>query len=457
MKRVVVVGGGISGLSVAYLLKSKGFDVCLLEAENRLGGKAWTIREKGFLCEEGPNGFLDNRPDTLRFVDEVGLSHKLLRASPTAKHRFVVRKNRLVPLPENPVAFLFSPILPFYAKMRLLLEVFIKAKKDEEDETVADFARRRLGRKALDYLIEPMVSGVFAGDAEKLSLKSAFPRIFELESTYGGLFRALFALRKQGKAKGAVGAPTGHLTSFFGGMRTLVEHLETLLKDSIVLDARVQGIERKGKKYWVFYEKDGRKEHVESPVVVLSCPSYASAKLTSSLSLRLSDALAQIPYAPIVVVALGFSLSQFKKQPVGFGFLAPMVEKRPVLGCLFDSSIFTDRAGKGDCLVRFMVGGARSKEITEKEDKVIVDSCLGELDTFLGARGEPKFVKVIRHERGIPQYNKGHGQILQAIEEELSGFPGLFLCNNAYYGIGINDCISRANIVTNKILKECVS
>jgi oxygen-dependent protoporphyrinogen oxidase len=452
MKRVIVVGGGISGLCVGYLLKSRGFEVSLLEAQRRLGGKAWTLREEGFLCEEGPNGFLDNREETLRFVEEVGLNHNLLRASSCAKDRFIVRKNKLVRLPDNPKAFLFSPVLPFYAKMRLLLEIFIRAKKGEEDETVADFARRRLGKMALDYLIEPFVSGVFAGDAERLSLKSAFPKIFELENTYGGLFRGLFAETKQGKAKGAVGAPSGQLTSFVGGMRQFVEHLECLLKDSIVLGAMVQGIGRRGQEYQVFYSKDSGEGCIEAPIVILSCPSYASAKLTSSLSSRLSEALMQIPYAPIVVVAFGFSVSQFQNPPEGFGFLAPMVEKRPILGCLFDSSIFRNRARGGDVLVRLMVGGARSREMADRDDKAIVESCLMELNTFLGVKGEPKFVRVIRHERGIPQYNKGHGQILRTIEEELSGFHGIYLCSNAYYGIGINDCVSRANMVANKVL-----
>jgi oxygen-dependent protoporphyrinogen oxidase len=454
MKRVVVVGGGISGLCAAYLLKSRGFEVSLLEASHRVGGKAWTLREDGFVCEEGPNGFLDNRPETLRFIADIGLSQSLLRASKAAKDRFIVRKSRLISLPDNPKAFLSSPVLPCYAKLRLMLEFFIKAKKDDEDETVADFARRRLGKQALDYLIEPLVSGVFAGDATKLSLRSAFPRIYELENTYGGLFRALLALRKQGKAKGAVGAPSGQLTSFFGGMRTLVEHLENLLKDSIILGARVHGIELKGKEYLVFYSKDGKDGCIEAPIVILSCPSYVSATLISSLSSRLSKAMNQIPYAPIVVVGLGFPLSHFKKPPKGFGFLAPMVEKRPVLGCLFDSSIFDDRAREGDCLVRFMVGGARSSDMAQKDDRAIVESCIAELDTFLGLRGEPRFVRVIRHEQGIPQYNKGHGQILGTIEEEMSRFQGLYICNNAYYGVGINDCISRANMVANKIFKE---
>lgn len=451
MERLVVVGGGISGLATAFhalnAARRLGSDlaVTVLEAAARPGGRMWSDREDGFVVEHGPNGFLDSKQDALELAACLNASGLLLRASPLAAKRFICRRGRLRRLPESPPAFLASRLLSFRGKVRVLREPFAPP-PPEGDETLAAFARRRLGPEALDYLIDPMVSGVFAGDPERLSLRAAFPRIAELEREYGGLFKALWRLgRERRRARGAGPAgPGGTLTSFRGGVRTLIETLTAALADAVVLGTPVRRLERTASGYRVLAGTP--EQGIPASAVVFACPAYEAARICGDLAPTLAAELDAIPYAPVTVVATAYAREDVPHPLDGFGFLVPGREGRPILGTLWDSSVFGDRAPGGQVLLRTMVGGARHPDLAGSPDRDLLDAVRAQLRDFLGVRADPTRVWIYRHERGIPQYEVGHGDRLARMDAALRDHPGLFLCHNAYRGIALNDCARQARV-----------
>ncbi len=458
MERLVVVGGGISGLATACHAREEaqrlGLDlaVTVLEAAGRPGGRMWSDREEGFVVEHGPNGFLDNKPDALDLAMRLGAGDGLLRASPLARKRFICRGGRLRRLPESPPAFLASRLLSWRGKARILREPFAPPPPDR-DETLAEFARRRLGPEALDFLIDPMVSGVFAGNPERLSLRASFPRIAELEREYGGLFKALWRLGREGKRRKGSGpaGPGGTLTSFRGGVRTLVETLAAALGESLVLDAPVRRIERTASGYRVLAGTPER-EYAAS-AVVLACPAYEAARLCGDWAPGLAGELDAIPYAPVTVVATAYARADVPHPLDGFGFLVPGREERPVLGTLWDSSVFPDRAPAARVLLRTMIGGARHPDLAAMPERDAVAAVRAQLKDFLGVRADPLRVWVYHHERGIPQYEVGHLDRMARIEAALGKTPGLFLCHNAYRGIALNDCAREARVTAEAVLR----
>jgi protoporphyrinogen/coproporphyrinogen III oxidase len=474
MERVVIVGGGVSGLATAFGLQrgaraaGRALQVTVLEAEGRAGGKMRTDREDGFVIEWGPNGFLDSKVHAVQLVGALGAGDVVLKASLAAKLRFITRDGRLCLLPESPVAFLRSPLISASGKARLFQEPFAPGPPPGEDETLADFARRRIGPEALDYLIDPMVSGVFAGNPEELSLAAVFPRMVELERQYGGLVKALVAIgrekrRERRRARAAAGetgasggpaGPSGTLTSFRGGVQTFVDLLVSALEPgTLVTGARVERVRRSGACSVVEYRRaDGSSESRAADAVVLSCPAYDAADLLSPDAPGLADLLRQIPYAPISVVATAYRAADVAGAVQGFGFLHPRREGRRTLGTLWDSCVFGDRAPAGHALLRTMVGGARAPAQAFLSDDALVAAAAEDLRDLAGIRADPVKVRVYRHDRGIPQYVRGHLSRLEAIDRHRANWPGLHLCSNAYRGIALGDCCREAERTTSEIL-----
>lgn len=452
MRKIVIVGGGISGLAVAYgiingsRITAHGlrFDITILEAESRAGGKIWTDNVDGFLCERGPNGFLDNRPRTLELCERLGLVP--LRANDNAKKRYILSDNILKPLPESPPAFFKSDILSFIGRLRILYEPF--AQKGPDDETVAEFVKRRLGREALEVLIDPMVSGIYAGDPYRLSIKSCFPRIKELEQEYGSLIRAFIKMKKR---KGDVSvAPGGRLTSFIQGIQTITDALAERLRESLKTGVKVEGIDRSGENYHL-HTSNGV---FDADIVILACPAHESAKILRGFDDRLSNELSDIKYPPVTVVCFGYKKERVGYPLNGFGFLIPHKENRRILGTLWDSSIFPNRAPEGYVLLRTMVGGSRSDKFAMLDDNRLIEIVLDELNTVLKLKGEPDMVRIYRWEKAIPQYEMGHGERLHRIEERLRLYNGIYFTGNAYRGIGMNDCIENALKIADEVLKN---
>ncbi len=451
-KSIAVVGGGISGLAVAHALVERAaalarpVDVRLFEQASRLGGTMFTEPAGGFHVEWGPNGFLDSKPHTAELAARLGLADALLPASDASSRRWVLSRGRLRPIPTSPQRFLFSSLLSMSAKWRVLREPAAPPPPDGVDETIAAFARRRLGPETAARLIDPFVSGVFSGDPETLSVRSAFPRLVELEREYGSLLRASRKL----KAKGA--GPAGKLTSFTGGMSTLVSALAKSLGPRAATRAAASALTR-GSGDTLSLTVDGEARAFDA--VVLATPTTTTQRLLAPLDDAFVAPLAHIPYAAVAVVALGFARESVAHPLDGFGFLIPSEERQPILGCLFDSSAFPGhRAPPGHVLLRAFVGGARAPERVDEDDAALVRLVRGVLDPLLGLRGEPVLTRVVRHRSAIPQYVVGHADRVAAIDAAAARVPGLCVAGNALRGVGVNDCTREAEAVAARVLSS---
>lgn len=443
--RIVVVGAGLSGLSIAHqirkLAQSRGtpLDLEVFEAAPRAGGNIATERVGGFLFESGPNGFLDNVPEMLELIDELGLGSLVLRASPAAKKRFVYRRGRLHDVPLAPGAFLFSSLLSLRGKARLAMEPLVRRRRPpEDDETVAAFGRRRLGREATATLLDPFVSGVFAGDIEKLSVASAFPLFVELERERGSLFNGLRARAADRRARGQSAAT---LTTLRGGMQELIRALEARLSPAVRLSVRARSVERRGGRLALSLESGGA---LEADRLVLATPAFVTASLVEGIDGDLARELREIPYSPVAVIAAGFERSQVGHPLDGFGYLAPRGEGLRTLGTIFCSSAFEGRAPDGHVLLRTFAGGARDPEALASDDASLLDLFRRETGTVLRIRGEPVAWRIFRHSGGIPQYVVGHAARLRRSEARVVKHPGLHLAGNSFKGISMNDCVRQA-------------
>ena len=465
MKKVIIIGGGISGLSTAWLLRSKAqaagkeLDITLLEKEQRLGGKIWSIREEGYTCEWGPNGFLDSKPQTLDLCRAIGVEGNLHRSNDNARKRFIFSGGELHRLPEGAPSFLKSRLISWPGKLRLALEPtpFIAPAPAGVDETLADFGRRRLGTEALDKLIAPMVSGIFAGDPETMSLVSCFPRIAELEREYGGLVRAMIMLAKkkkkdvaEGKVVSSAAGPGGVLTSFREGIQYLSDALAASLGAIVRPGSQVVAVSKGADSPYRVRCQDGS-EH-EADLVIAASPAFSVADMLEGLDPAVSGVLRQIPYASMTVICFGYERERIAHPLDGFGYLIPKKEGRSTLGTLWDSSMFEQRAPEGRVLLRSMMGGACFPEYVKLSDDEVVARVRRDLQATMGITADPSFVRVFRHEQAIPQYTVGHGKRLQALDDLLKSRPGLILTGNSYRGIGLNDCVAAAQRASDEAL-----
>ncbi len=464
MTRIAIVGAGISGLATAYRIEQLAkaaeleVEVLVLEKQQRTGGKIWSIEEEGFLCEWGPNGFLDNKPMTLELCQQLGISDQLLRSNDNARKRFIYSDRVLHRLPENGPAFLKSQLISWPGKLRLAAEMVIPKRTDSSDETLAEFGRRRLGEEALNKLIAPMVSGIFAGDPETMSLKSCFGRIYELEQEYGGLIRAMIMLAKKkkaevkaGKAVASAAGPGGILTSFERGIQQLTDGICRQLQAEIKSGSPVVKIEEKQGGFLLKLE-DG--QQLEAELVVTASPAYAVAEMLEGSNDKAVELLRQIPYATMNVVCFGYERERIAHDLNGFGYLTPKAEGRSTLGTLWDSSIFPNRAPEGKVLLRSMMGGATNMEAIDISDEGVKVLTMADLKQIMGITAEPEFVRIFRHPHAIPQYTRGHAARLQGLEEALKTSPDLFLTGNAFSGVGLNDCVNAANLTADKVLER---
>ena len=448
---VVVVGGGIAGLAIAWELLSRpellpaGAGVIALEAGPRAGGNIRTERRDGYVCEWGPTGFLDDAPATLDACRRLGLGPRLTAADAAAERRFIVRGGKLRELPSGPISFLGSDVLTLRGRLRVFGEPFVRPRRSEADESVFEFAKRRIGREAALVLVDALVTGIWAGNADNLSLRSALPKLAALERDHGGLVRGMIA--KRGGGGGATG-PRGRLTSFPDGLDELPKALAAALGSRLRLSARATNIERLNQGGFRI-ALDGAPP-LDAPAVILACPSWFAAPLLAGLDGSLSSQVAGIPTVAVAVVHLGFAREDARGL-VGFGFLVPRGESASVLGVLLPSNIFPHRAPEGHALATVMLGGARDPSAVAGTDQTLIDHAAEALASLAGVRSSPRFAMVIRHARAIPQYVLGHADRLNAIDARLRDIRGLFLAGNSYHGIAINSCLAEAPSVAGNV------
>lgn len=464
MTRVVIIGAGISGLATAYAVEQLAsqadleVETLVLEKQDRTGGKIWSRREEGFLCEWGPNGFLDNKPMTLDLCASLGISDQLMRSDDNARKRFIYSEKMLHRLPENGPSFLKSKLISWPGKLRLAGELLVPKRTDSSDETLAEFGRRRLGDEALNKLIAPMVSGIFAGDPETMSLKSCFLKIYQLEQEHGGLLKAMLKLAKKkraeqkaGKVVASAAGPGGTLTSFQEGIQQLTDGVGKGLKGTVKVGCAVEQVVRKD---GGFLLRLANGEQLEAEILVSAAPAYAAASMLQEVSASTSALLKQIPYATMNVVCFGYQRERIARDLDGFGYLTPKAEGRNTLGTLWDSSIFPNRAPEGQVLLRSMMGGATNMSAIELSEDEVKQRTMADLQQIMGITAEPDFVRIFRHQHAIPQYTRGHAERLLAIEASLQEQPDLLLTGNAFNGVGLNDCVDSSNKTAQRVIDQ---
>ena len=447
--RVVIVGGGIAGLAIASELSASAADVVVVEGSARPGGNIRSTREAGYLYEWGPTGFLDNVPETLALAARAGIEARLTRANRAAERRFVIRGGRLRELPHGPLGFFTSGVISLAGRARVLGEPFVPRRRGTSDESVLAFATRRIGREAAEVLVDALVTGIWAGDSERLSVASAFPKLAALEREHGSLVRGMIASRRK-RAGGGPAGPGGKLTSFPDGLEELPMALAASLGERLLTGLPVRSIAPRPRSGWRI-EAEGSPP-LEADVVVLASPAWTSAGIVAGFDPSLAEHLAAVPTVPVAVVHLGFDRTRAADKLPGFGALAPRGETRSLLGVLVPSNIFPDRAPPDALLATAMLGGARDPSIVDRDDTTLTGRALAEIRAVTGLDAEPRFVRVLRHQRGIPQYNLGHGARLEAIDSALASHRGLFLAGNSYRGIAINACAADAPLVARSIL-----
>jgi oxygen-dependent protoporphyrinogen oxidase len=462
MSRIVIAGGGISGLAIAWAIRRREpqAEVVLLERSARTGGNIRTEHVDGYVCESGPDGFLDNAPETLQLVREIGLESRLLPSNDAARKRYIFLNRALWEVPTSPGAFLRTPLLTMRGKLRVGCEPFATRRVDP-DESIYDFAARRIGREAAAVFVDSMVSGIFAGNSHALSLRACFPKMWQLEEQHGGLFRALVATRRTRRKGDAVGAPSGKLTSFTGGLSDLIDCLTRQLDDVVRTSCPVVGL-RKTKELHGYrsgwpprrYSLVTGHGEIDADAVILAGPSADSAALLHSVDPVLAAAVEEIPSAPLAVVCLGYDEADLARRSSidGFGFLVPRGQNVRILGALWESSIYPNRAPAGKALLRVMIGGACDPAAVGLDDRSLVSHVRPDLARTMGLTCAPEFTRIIRHRRGIPQYVTGHLDRIRRIEARLQGHPGLFLAGNSYRGVSLNACVSDAGQIAERVL-----
>jgi oxygen-dependent protoporphyrinogen oxidase len=410
MKKIAIIGGGISGLSTAYFLQDFA-DITIFE-KDRLGGKAQSYKKDGFIFEEGVNGFLNNSPDTLELAQNIGL--ELIKANDNSKIRYIY-DDKLYQLPSSPLQFLFSDVLSFSAKFRVFKELFIKSKDDDKDESVYDFAKRRLGKEFADKFMTSMVAGIYASTPQNTSLKAAFPKIYNLEKEYGGLFKGMMKLKKGGN-------PAGELMSCEYGMGDFIEKLKENTKAKFIHKEVLDIDELKD------YDK-----------VIISTPAYTASRILKKYE-KLSNSLTKIEYNPVSVI--GFS---GEIQPISFGILTT---KLRTLGILMDKYIFPNRNG-----FRVMMGGDRFRDVHYTSQGELEFIAKSEIFKITGVEDiNIEFFKLWKN--AIPNYSLGHRELVDSIRKEEKEIENIYLNSNAYDGVSFNDCISNSKKLARKIIDE---
>jgi oxygen-dependent protoporphyrinogen oxidase len=442
---VLVIGGGISGLTTAFHLVRGGRRVVLLEASPRVGGSLETKTDGPWRFELGPNTVLENHETVTRLIRESGLEGEKVTASPSARRRFLWKAGQLHALPSGPVGFLRTPLFPASAKLRLLREPWIPRPAREQEETIATFVRRRLGQAFLDYAVGPFVSGVYAGDPERLSVRYAVPKIASLEREHGSLIRGALARRKGP-------APGGAMISFREGLDQLPRTLAREIGD-VRAGVACRRIVRTAGGFRA--ETDaGTPGDIEAGQIVLAVPADVAARLLEDASEGRSRALAEIPYAAVSLVSTGWRREDIAHPLGGFGFLAPRKEGLHVLGVLFPSEIFPGRAPEGHTVLTAFAGGRTQPDVVAWDDDRLMSVVLGELRQTVGVRGEPVIRTIRRWPRAIPQYEVGHGRFLEQAREIEAALPGLRIGGNFLHGVSVPDCIRNATELAGAMLQR---
>ena len=458
--RIVIIGGGISGLAAAHrvLELNSSAQVTILEASGKLGGTIQTEHRNGFLLERGPDSFISEKPQALALAKRLGIESRLIQTNEEFRRSFIVRDGRLRAVPEGfqlmapsrMWPFITSDIFTLAGKARMAADLFLprKSANGTADESLASFVRRRLGEEALARMAQPMVGGIYTADPETLSLRATLPRFLEMEQKHRSL---ILAMARQGRAQktGTSGARYSLFLSFDRGMQVLVDSGTQIGAD---LRVRTRAHRLTFDHGWTI--TTDKEEKIEADAVCLAVPAYVAAALLSDINAPLAEKLRAIKYASTATINFGYKRSAIAHPLNGFGFVVPFIEKRSLIACTFSSVKFSGRAPEGQVLLRAFAGGALQPEIFALDEEEMSRRVEADLRQLLGIREDPRFIEVAKWERSMPQYEVGHLDRVNEIENLVNQLPGLALAGNAYRGAGIPDCIRSGEVAAEYLLNH---
>jgi oxygen-dependent protoporphyrinogen oxidase len=455
MPRVVIIGGGISGLSAAYYLARGGVRSTILESRPRLGGVIQTERVEGCTIEAGPDSFLSAKPAAFELIRELGLADQVIGSNDRERVTYVRKGGRLVPLPDGLLMMVPTRILPLLTtgllgwrtKLRMGMELLRAPRPKPGDESVADFIQEHYGAEAVDYLAEPLLSGIYGGNPSQLSVTSVLPRFVELANQYGSLTRGVLAARaKAGRDRN----PVPLFRTLKGGLGQLVDAIARAISGKVeVRPCRAQTIQRAEAGFRIKLD-DGA--WLEADQVVVACEAHSGSALLAGVDGRLAELLGTVPYSSSMTVALGFDATDFARAPHGFGFLVPRKERRRLVACTWVGAKFPHRVPEGKIVARCFLGGMEDAGVLGESDDAVAALVTSELQEIAGFTARPRFTRISRWPRSMAQYTVGHPQRLAEIQARTPAAGGLHLAGNAYEGIGIPDCIRTGRQAAERIL-----
>lgn len=445
MSGVVIIGGGISGLSTAYYLAKRGIGSTLIESRPRLGGVIQTEHVDGCTVEAGPDSFISAKPAALELIRELGLADDVIGSNDYSRKTFVWKRGQLVPLPEGLMMMVPTRIMPLVTtgllswgtKVRMGLELLRAPKPHDSDQSVAEFIEEHYGAEAVDYLAEPLLSGIYGGNPRELSVTAVLPRFVALSRQYGSLTRGVLAERAKASNNNHA-APAPLFRTLKGGLGQMTDALVKSIRGKVAVRQELaQAVERVGDAFRVRLGGDW----LDASRVVIACEAHNGAVLLGGVDGRLAELLGTVAYSSSMTVALGFVAADFPKLPEGHGFLVPKKERRQLMACTWVGAKFPYRVPEGTIVARCFLGGTGNASALQESDDTVTATVLEELQQIAGFRARPKFVRISRWPRSMAQYTVGHPQRLAEMEARVKAIPGLHLAGNAYEGIGIPDCI----------------
>ena len=448
--KIAVIGAGISGLSTAHFLKKNGEDVTVFEKNNYPGGTIASKIVDGYLVEDGPNSTSETNTVIDEMLADLNILDEKIYADENSKYRFILRNGKLHALPSGVGSFITTRLWSISGKLRLFGEPFIG--RASHEESIADFVTRRLGREFLDYAINPFVAGVYAGSPSELSVRAAFPKLYTLEEKYGGLLKGTIRGAKDRRKRTEKAKVSAKLFAFKSAMGILPTKIAQELNSAICYNASVTSVRSDGHKFSLNFSLGGKTDSDKYDAIVLSTPSYAAADIIKLWLPELSNELTKIKYPPVAVAVLGYKREQVKTDLRGFGFLIPEIENRKILGTIWSSSIFPNRAPEGCIELTTFVGGSRQPKIVKLSPAEIAKIAHEENAVLMKIDGKPVFQSVSRWERAIPQYNIGHLSIMDAVHHVESIHKGFYICSNYKDGISVADCIANGKKTAERIV-----
>ncbi len=450
MAAIAIVGAGIAGLTAAFRLKRRGHRVVVYEASERVGGVIRTERRDGYIAELGPSSMSSGPGPAMELFTDLGLDGSRVEAQREARKRYIVRKSRLIALPTSPSQLLTTRLLSNGAKLAVFGEPMIEPGDSPMEESVATFVRRRFNQEVLDYIANPFIGGIFAGDPEQLSARHALPRLHDLEHTHGSVMKALGQMLRAGRGSGGPSGPT--IVSCRTGLQEIPEAFARQLRAELRLKASVSQI-RRGNMGWTVSAAYQQAELYDA--VIYAAPAHCADEV--DLAFEGADrmkTLSSITHPPVTVLALGFRREDVTHKLDGFGFLVPEVERRNVLGVVFSSTVFPGRAPEGHVLLTCFVGGVRHPDLANADLNTLTARVINDLRLLLGVRGEPTFRAVQLWPKAIPQYALSYGRFKEIMDDAERRNPGLALTGSFRDGVAVGDVIASATQAAERIAAQ---